>query len=330
MLLSPEGVPAVVTVDQVKRGDVVLVRNGERVPVDGIVRAGRSSVDQKVITGESVPILRERGDQVFAGSVNGDGALEIEASGALRDAVISRILATVREAQTGKAPVERRLTKFAAWYTPLVVVASLTIMLWPLMTWALTGQPARWVDAFSRGLVVLVIACPCALVIATPVAIVSALASAARRGVLIKGGQYLEEVGRLRVLAFDKTGTLTRGEPDVVEVVPAQGAEDDDLLRIAAALGDCGGHVLGRAIARHARELRLHVPQANNYTAYPGLGARGEVGNIQYHIGSHRYLDEAGLCPPDFHTSLGQAEGSVGTSVALSDAGRPNGLDSPR
>src|SRR4029079_12823322 len=137
---------------------------------------------------------------------------------------------------------------------------------------------------------------------------------AARHGVLVKGGQFLEEIGRLKVLAFDKTGTLTRGEPDVVEVVPAEGRGGDDLLRIAAALGDRGGHVLGRAIARHAREQRIEVPQAHDYTAYPGLGARGQVDAVPYHIGSHRYLDESGLCPPEFHTRLGRAEEEAGTS----------------
>jgi Cd2+/Zn2+-exporting ATPase len=315
------GVPA----DPVAKGDRVRVRSGERVPVDGRVVVGRSSVDQKSITGESVPILREPGDEVYAGTVNGDGALEVEASGPLGDALISRVIARVREAQAGKAPVERRLARFASWYTPLVVAVALAVMLAPPLLHLMTGQPAEWVAWFSRALVVLVIACPCALVIATPVAVVSALASAARRGVLVKGGQYLEEVGRLRVLAFDKTGTLTRGEPDVVEVVPAEGRANDDVLRIAAALGDRGGHVLGRAIARHARDLRLEVPLADNYTAFPGLGAQGQVDAEPYHIGSHRYLDEAGLCVPDFHARLGHAEQEIGTSVALSAVSGPIG-----
>jgi Cd2+/Zn2+-exporting ATPase len=157
------------------------------------------------------------------------------------------------------------------------------------------------------------------------VAVASGLAAAARRGILVKGGEFLEGFGRLRVLAFDKTGTLTRGEPDVVEVVSADGRDEDDLLRIAAALGDRGGHVLGRAIARHARGMRLHVPVADEYTAVPGLGAQGKVNTVEYHIGSHRYIDEAGLCPPDFHTRLGRAESTIGTSVALTDSSGPLG-----
>jgi Cd2+/Zn2+-exporting ATPase len=323
--IEPDGEIHEVPVDQLGAGDRVYVRSGERIPIDGTVILGRSSVDQKSVTGESVPVAREPGDQVFAGTVNGEGVLEIEAAGPVGDALISRVIARVRHAQTGKAPIERRLARFAAWYTPLVVALACVLMFGPPFWNLATGHLPEWGAWFSRGLVVLVIACPCALVIATPVAVVSALASAARHGVLVKGGQFLEEIGRLRVLAFDKTGTLTRGEPDVVEVVPAVGRADADVLRIAAALGDRGGHVLGRAIARHARERRLDVPQADEYTAYPGLGARGQIEAEPYLIGSHRYLDEAGLCRPDFHSLLGDAEQQVGTSVAVSGESGPVG-----
>jgi Cd2+/Zn2+-exporting ATPase len=318
--------------DRVRPGDRVHVRAGERIPIDGAVVSGRSSVDQKAITGESLPILRAPGDPVYAGTVNGDGALEIEASGTSGDALIARIAATVRAAQAGRAPVERRIARFAAWYTPAVVALAVLVMLVPLLAPLLSGRGMGpilsadgWRVGFARGLVVLVIACPCALVISTPVAVVSALAASARRGVLIKGGEFLEEFGRLRALAFDKTGTLTRGEPDVVEVVPADGRDDADVLRIAAALGDRGGHLLGRAIARHARRLRLAVPIAETYTAVPGLGALGCVEAVEYHIGSHRYLDEAGLCPPEFHVRLSRAEADVGTAVALSARSGPLG-----
>ncbi len=332
--IEPDGSITTVPASEIKAGDRVRVRSGERVPVDGSVVAGRSSVDQKAITGESVPVLREAGDGVFAGSVNGEGALEVEASGTLDDSLISRVADRVREAQAARAPVERTVERFASWYTPMVVVISLLVMLGPPCFRLVNGVSPEWATWFARGLVVLVIACPCALVIATPVALASALAAAARRGILLKGGQFLEEVGRLRVLAFDKTGTLTLGSPDVVEVVPTDGRQDSDLLRIAAALGDQGGHVLGRAISRHARTLRLDVPVADAYNAVPGLGASGRVGSVEYHIGSHRFIDEAGLCPPEFHKRLGRAEGDVGTSVALTTATGPIGwirlADRPR
>ena len=332
--IGPDGSIATVPASEIVKGDRVRVRSGGRVPVDGSVVSGRSSVDQKAITGESVPVLREVGDGVFAGSVNGEGALEVEASGTLDDSLISRVADRVREAQASRAPVERTVERFAAWYTPMVVVVSLLVMLVPPIIRIASGASPDWSTWFARGLVVLVIACPCALVIATPVALASALAAAARRGILLKGGQFLEEIGRLRVLAFDKTGTLTLGEPDVVEVVPTDGRLDADVLRIAAALSDQGGHVLGRAISRHARTLRLEVPVADGYEAVPGLGASGRVGSEQYHIGSHRYIDESGFCPPDFHARLGRAEGDIGTSVALTTASGPIGwirlADRPR
>ncbi len=327
-IVAADGAVRVVPASQVAKGDHVRVRAGERIPIDGRVLSGRSSVDQKAITGESVPILRETDDPVFAGSINGDGALVVEAAGPVGDSLISRIIQQVREAQSLRAPVERRIGHFASYYTPAAMICALVIMLLPPLYLAWTGfSPGvqTWKIWFGRGLVVLVIACPCALVIATPVAVVSGLAAAARRGILIKGGAYLEEFGQLQALAFDKTGTLTRGEPDVVEVVATGAQPDNQILRIAAALGDRGGHVLGRAIARHARELHLNVPVADDYLARPGLGASGRVDAVEYYIGSHRYIDEAGLCPPDFHISLGSAEQSVGTSVALSTEAGPLG-----
>jgi Cd2+/Zn2+-exporting ATPase len=338
--IAADGTTQLVEASQVRRGDRVLVRAGDTIPVDGAVIAGRSSVDQKTITGESVPVLREEGDPVFAGTINGDGALEIRAAGPVGDAVISRVVAQVRAAQTGRAPIERRISRFAAVYTPLVIALSLLVMIVPALYALAAGGTSGW-DAgmwrewFGRGLVVLVIACPCALVIATPVAVVCGLAAAARAGVLIRGGAYLEEIGRLRAIAFDKTGTLTLGQPDVVEVVCAPGQEDkSQVLKIAAALGDRGGHVLGKAIARHARGLSLEVPVADDYTAIPGRGALGRVGAVEYHLGSHRYIDEAGLCRPEFHAQLGLAEKTAGTAVALTATNGPLGwirlADRPR
>jgi Cd2+/Zn2+-exporting ATPase len=338
--LGPDGTLQKVPASELRLGDRVLVRSGDKIPIDGRVIKGRSGVDQKAITGESVPVERGPGDPVFAGTVNGEGTLEVQASGPVSDALISRIVAQVREAQSGRAPVERRINRFALIYTPIVVIISLLVMFGPpLLSWAglggSWGSSPDWSSWFYKGLVVLVIACPCALVIATPVAVVSGLAAAARNGILIKGGEFLEEIGQLRALAFDKTGTLTVGRPDVVEVVCAPGHDDESqMLRIAAALGDRGGHVLGKAIARHARGLRLDVPVADDYRAIPGLGALGRVGSVEYHLGSHRYIDEAGLCQPEFHDELGKAESSVGTAVAITAASGPMGwirlADQPR
>ena len=339
--LGPDGTLELIPASQLRAGDHVLVRAGDTIPIDGQVLKGRSSVDQKTITGESVPLERGPGDPVYAGTVNGEGTFEIEAGGPASDSMIARIVAQVREAQSGRAAVERRIGRFASVYTPVVVVLSLLVMIVPpLVIRAFAGAGSThtwplWHDWFYKGLVILVIACPCALVIATPVAVVSGLAAAARRGVLIKGGEFLEEIGRLRALAFDKTGTLTLGQPDVVEVVCAPGQDDQDqVLRIAAALGERGGHVLGKAIARHARGLRLDVPIADDYRAIPGKGALGRVGTTEYHLGSHRYIDEAGLCHPDFHHELGKAEDTIGTAVAITAESGPLGwirlADQPR
>ena len=332
--INPDGSVSTVNVAEIVKGEKVRVRTGERVPVDGRIVLGRSSLDLKAITGESVPVPREVGDEVFAGSVNGEGAIEVEATGTVDDSLLARVADRVRQAQSARAPVERTVELFAARYTPGVVVVSLVVMLLPPLFHLLTGTPPGWSAWFARGLVILVIACPCALVIATPVALASALAAASRRGILVKGGQYLEEIGRLKVLAFDKTGTLTLGQPDVVEVMPEPHRETSDLLTIAAALGDQGGHVLGRAISRHARSLQLNVPVADGYNAVPGLGASGRVGSVEYLMGSHRFIDESGLCLPDFHGRLGKAEVGVGTSVALATAEGPVGwirlADRPR
>jgi Cd2+/Zn2+-exporting ATPase len=328
--ILPDGTTRVVPAADVQVGDRVVIRAGDKIPIDGRVRAGRSSVDQKAITGESLPVLREPDDEVFAGTVNGEGTLEVEATRPLSDSVVTRIVERVRAAQRGRTPIEQTVDRFAAVYTPIVVALAVATMLLPPLV--LSGADRSW--WFYQGLVILVIACPCALVIATPVAIVSALAAAARRGILIKSGQFLELVGRLRVLAFDKTGTLTRGEPAVVEVVPVSGRRTEDLLRVAAALGDRGGHVLGRAIAAHARRMSLDVPLAVDYQAVPGLGASALVDSTQYHMGSHRFIDDAGLCPPEFHARVNQATGATGTAVLVTSGRGPLGwfrlADRPR
>ena len=338
--IASDGTTEKVPASQVRRGDRVLIRSGDTIPVDGTVALGRSSVDQKTITGESVPGLREEGDPVYAGTINGDGTLEVTASGPVGDALD---LAGHRPGprEPGRACADRaadfavRRRLYADRHQLVAPGHAGSAALGPGDWRAGAADAGVWREWFGRGLVVLVIACPCALVIATPVAVVCGLAAAARGGVLIRGGEYLEEIGRLRAIAFDKTGTLTRGQPDVVEVVCAPGQEDESrVLRIAAALGDRGGHVLGKAIARHARGLRLDVPVADNYTAIPGLGALGQVDAVEYHLGSHRYIDEAGMCRPEFHTQLGQAEKTAGTAVALTASSGPLGwirlADRPR
>ena len=233
--------------DEVRVGDHMRVRPGEKLPLDGRVVSGESDVNQAPITGESLPVDKRHGDEVFAGSINGHGALEIVTTTLRRDTTLARIIHLVETAQAERAPAQTFVDRFARIYTPAVMVlAALVAVVPPLAGW---GEAGPW---FYRALVLLVIACPCALVIATPVAVVSALAAGARRGVLIKGGAHLERLATVRSLAFDKTGTLTRGTPMVVDVVAVDGVPVEEVLRLAAAVNRHSEHPIGRVIAQQA------------------------------------------------------------------------------
>jgi Cd2+/Zn2+-exporting ATPase len=269
-----------VPVKQLKVGDRILVRPGERIPMDGRVLAGTSWVDQAPITGESLPVDKGPGAEVFAGTINGQGALTVEVTRLANDNTLSRIIHMVEEAQAQKAPSQRFVDVFARYYTPAVIAGAVgAAALPPLLGW---GPFAVW---FYRALVLLVISCPCALVLSTPVTIVSAIASAARQGVLIKGGAYLEEAGALRVMAFDKTGTLTHGRPEVTDVITNHETRntkhDDQLLALAAWVESRSGHPLAQAIVREAKRRGLDW---NNQFVVPaelesvtGLGVRSSL-----------------------------------------------------
>ncbi len=237
--------------DDVRVGDHVRVRPGEKLPLDGRVVSGESDVNQAPITGESLPVDKRHGDEVFAGSINGHGALEIVTTTLRRDTTLARIIHLVEAAQAERAPAQTFVDRFARIYTPAVMaLAALVAVVPPLAGW---GEAGPW---FYRALVLLVIACPCALVIATPVAVVSALAAGARRGVLIKGGAHMERLASVRSLAFDKTGTLTRGTPMVADVVAVDGVPADEVLRLAAAVNRHSEHPIGRVIAQQATRAR--------------------------------------------------------------------------
>ena len=218
-------------VDAVSVGDVVRVRPGERLPVDGMVAAGQSAVDQAPITGESIPVEVQPGTAVFAGSVNGEGTLDVRATKPAHDTTLARIIALVEEAQASKAPAQAFVDRFAAVYTPLVILGALLVAVVPPL---IVGDWGAWV---YKALVLLVIACPCALVISTPVALVAAIGAASRRGVLFKGGAALEALAAVRVVAFDKTGTLTAGRPAVVAVHTCDGATEAEVLGVADRVG---------------------------------------------------------------------------------------------
>ncbi len=272
-------------IDRVLPGQRMLVRPGERLALDGTVLGGRSDVNQAPITGESVPVEKVAGDEVFAGTINGHGSLVVSVTRRGDDTTLARIIHLVEEAQARRAPIQQFIDRFAAWYTPAVVAAAAAIGVVPI----LMGLPAEtWI---YRALVVLVVACPCALVISTPVSMVSALAGAARQGVLIKGGASLERLAGVSTIAIDKTGTLTRGEVSVGAAEPLDGVESRELLRLAASVEHQSEHPIAQAIVAEARAREIAFPVASGVRALPGLGVEGDVDGHRVLCAAPKYFN---------------------------------------
>ncbi|MGE4049720.1 MAG: heavy metal translocating P-type ATPase [Piscinibacter sp.] len=304
-----DGSWAEVPVAAVTVGSMIRVKPGERVPMDGIVRSGQTSIDQAPVTGESIPVDKAAGDPVFAGTINASGTFELEVTALASNSTLARIIHAVEEAQATRAPTQGFVDRFAAIYTPAVFVIALVVALsgpW-LMGWT-------WLQAIYKALVLLVIACPCALVISTPVTIVSGLAAAARRGILIKGGIYLEEARKLRAIALDKTGTITEGKPRLVHWgVVDESTDAATAEHIAAVLAGHSDHPVSRAIAAG---LKPNSIEAHNFTALAGRGVQAEVNGVVYAIGNHRLVEERGQCSPELEARLKQHE-EAGRTVTL-------------
>jgi Cd2+/Zn2+-exporting ATPase len=281
-----------VKVDDVRVGEEIVIRPGDKVPLDGEVVAGHSDVNEAPITGESLPVDKGPGQEVYAGTINGRGALEVRITRLRRDTRLSRIIHLVEAAQAQRAPVQTFVDRFARIYTPAVIAVAIVIAIVPPLL--LQADASEW---FYRALVLLVISCPCALVISTPVSIVAALAGAARSGVLIKGGAYLERLASVTTVAFDKTGTLTRGEPQVVDVIALNGASAREVLERAAALEARSDHPIARAILRRAEEAGIRPAAATNVVALHGLGAEGRIGGQAALVGSERLFADRQLVP---------------------------------
>lgn len=273
-----DGREIVVEVGEVRIEERVIVRPGEKIPVDGEVAEGVSAVDQSPITGESMPVTKEVGDGVFAGSINREGYLEVLATRLASESTLGRIIQMVEEAEEHRSPSEQFVRKFARYYTPAVTILAVGVILAPPL---ILGE--AFGDWFVRGLTLLVIACPCALVISTPVAVVSGITSAARNGVLIKGGNYLEALGKVSVVAFDKTGTLTRGQPEVTDVISLNGQLEHEVVRIAAALEQRSQHPIAQAIVKRAEGLDL--PNVTDFESITGKGVRARIGDTTYLVG---------------------------------------------
>ncbi|NVH74665.1 heavy metal translocating P-type ATPase [Paraburkholderia sp. JPY432] len=315
---QPDGAWQLVRVDSIPPGALVRVKPGERIALDGDIVAGRSSVDQAPITGESLPVDKAVGDDVFAGTINQAGSFDYRVTAAAGNTTLARIIHAVEEAQATKAPTQRFVDEFARVYTPIVFAIALAVALVPPLLFG--GAWHGWV---YKALVLLVIACPCALVISTPVTIVSGLAAAARKGILIKGGVYLEQGRKLSRLALDKTGTITHGKPVQTEFqVVGDEADAFRYQTLAASLAGRSDHPVSMAIAAAANDDRVEHLHVDAFEAIAGRGVRGEIDGIAYWLGNHHLIEELGRCSPQLEARLDPLEEQGKTVVMLADAQR--------
>ncbi|MDF2961552.1 MAG: heavy metal translocating P-type ATPase [Paenibacillus sp.] len=286
-LVRRNGEEMMIAIETIQIGDTVIVKPGERVAMDGLISKGASTINQAPITGESIPVEKSEGDEVFAGTVNQQGALEVKVTKLSKDNTLSRIISLVEDAQAQKAPSQRFVDVFANYYTPAVLVIAIVIAIFPPL---IMGESFHvW---FYRALMMLVVSCPCALVISTPVSIVSAIGNAAKNGVLIKGGAHLERLGAVSVVAFDKTGTLTAGIPEVTGIIPLGSRTEEEVLSIAAGVESASEHPVAQAIVRKAKQANIRIKTGSMFTSVTGRGAQANVEGMFYYIGSPRWFNE--------------------------------------
>ena len=312
LLLSPDGSWTLTLVAAVPLEATVRIKPGERVPLDGVVVKGNSAVNQAPITGESIPVDKAPGDQVFAGTINETGELELRVTAAANNTTLARIIHAVEQAQGTRAPTQRFVDRFAAIYTPVIFAIAVAVAVLTPFLMGLT-----WQEALYKALVLLVIACPCALVISTPVTVVSGLSAAARRGILIKGGTYLEDARLLKAVALDKTGTITEGKPKLVDWRVWGDADEASAKQAAASLAARSDHPVSKAVAA---SLNLIPTDVQNFKALPGRGVQGMVNGQNLLLGNHRLVHESGQCTPELETELAKHEQQGRTVTLLADA----------
>ncbi|MCA3026539.1 MAG: heavy metal translocating P-type ATPase [Rhodocyclaceae bacterium] len=305
-----DGAWSEVPADQVAVGLIVRVRPGERIALDGIVVSGQSGVNQAPITGESIPVEKTVGATLFAGSLNERGVLEFRVTAATGETTLDRIAKSIQAAQGQRAPTQRFVDKFARVYTPVVFVLAVLVAIVPPLAF---GMP--WYDWIYKALVLLVIACPCALVISTPVTIVSGLTAAARRGILIKGGTYLEQGRELKTVALDKTGTITHGKPVLTDVVALASMSKEESLRIAASLDTLSDHPVATAIVGG---YKGSVAAVEKFEALHGRGVKGTLEGVTYFVGNHRLMEELKVCSSQLEEALDRLEIEAKTAIVLS------------
>jgi Cu+-exporting ATPase len=320
--VADDGGEAEVPLEQVQLGDQLRVRPGEAVPVDGTVELGRSSVDESLVTGESMPVTKTDGDSVIGGTINGSGSLLIRADKVGRDTMLARIVAMVAEAQRSRAPIQRTADRVAAVFVPAVIIIAFAAF----GVWALVGPDPRLAHALIVAVTVLIIACPCALGLATPMSIMVGVGRGARLGVLIKNAEALERMEKVDIVVVDKTGTLTEGRPTVTRVIPAAGWSETGLLAVAAAVERASEHPLAQAIVTAATGVGLPVPAVEDFDAPPGRGVSGRVEGRQVVLGTADFLTAQDV---DVHALIGPADalrGDGATVVHVGVDGTPAGL----
>lgn len=287
-LILKNDVEILVQVEDIEVGDTMIIKPGQKIPMDGVVVFGKTSVNQSAITGESVPVLKDVDDDVFAGTLNQDGLVKVSVTKLVADSTLAKIIHLVEEAQEEKAPAQAFVDKFSKYYTPTIMLISLLVIVLPPLFWG--GEWNKWL---YQGLSLLVVGCPCSLVISTPVSIVSSISNAAKHGVLIKGGIYLEEVGKLNAIAFDKTGTLTKGEPVVTDYVVTNPHRDNEYINIIYSLESYSQHPLASAIMKYISDEKIQIENLNidNFLSVAGMGITGTIDSIHYKIGNSKLFD---------------------------------------
>nr|WP_082788936.1 heavy metal translocating P-type ATPase [Desulfolucanica intricata] len=320
-LVRRNGKELLLPVNEIVLGDIMIVKPGEKIALDGRVITGFSNVNQAPITGESVPVEKRPGMEVYAGTINEQGSLEIEVTKLEGDTTLAKIINLVEEAQAQRAPSQQFIDIFARYYTPFVIIAALAIaVIFP----AVLGQP--FVPWFKKALILLVISCPCALVISTPVSIVAAIGSAARRGVLIKGGACLEETGTLKAVAFDKTGTLTGGKPEITDILPVAPISEEKLLELAASVETRSQHPMAEAILRFAGYKNIKPGQITDFQSYTGLGASAKLAGETYYIGNRHLFNSLGEIPQQVESLLLKLQKQGKTAILIGSGSKILGI----
>ena len=311
-LVVREGGHVMISMDEVRMGDTVLMRPGERISVDGIISSGSTYVDQSAVTGEPVPVKRSIGDEVFAGTINHSGSIEVRVEKDVSDMMLSRIICSVEEAQGKKSSYQRFSDAFSQYYTPAMFILGIGVAVLPplLLGW-------DWQTYVYRGLVVFVVSCSCGLALSVPVAIVAAMANSAKHGVVFKGGAYIEAIHKVKVMAFDKTGTLTIGRPDVTDIIPLSGISEGALMTIAGSIESRSGHPIAEAVVRRSKETGLLLQEPSAFEEMAGKGVSAEIELSRYVLGNERFISEMGLDMASARETLDILEGQGKTVVLV-------------